>query len=75
MENTWLKLGMHAKCFYVSMSEIVHKDPIEWCRAVLEAEIIDWNSFGFKGKIDKVKVTLIYLFTILFVEGLIYIIA
>ena len=40
------------------MNEIVHRDPIEIYRAVLNAEIIDWNSFDFDGKIVKVKVSM-----------------
>ena len=38
---------------------MVHKDPIKRYRAVLESEIIDWDSFDFNGEIFKVKVIMI----------------
>ena len=41
------------------MSEIVHTDPNERWRAVLEAETIDCNSFDFNEKIVRVKVGMI----------------
>ena len=34
---------------HLNLSEIVHKDPIERYRSVLEAEVIDWDSFDFNG--------------------------
>ena len=34
-------------------------DAIKRCRAVLEAEIIDWDSFDFNGKSFNIKVSMI----------------
>ena len=41
------------------MSEIVYMDPMERYGALLNAGVIDWESFGFKANIIKVKVRLI----------------
>ena len=37
----------------------MHMDAIKRYKAVLNADIIDWQSIDFKGKIVKVKVRLI----------------
>ena len=48
----------------------MHMDPIKRYRAVLTDEVIDWESFDFKGKIVKVKVRLILVHIYYFVECL-----
>ena len=45
-------------------------DPIEKYRAVLNAEVIDWESFDFEAKIVKVKVRFILVHINYFVECL-----
>ena len=44
----------------------MHVDPIKRCGAVLNAEVIDWESFDFKAKIVNVKVRLILCMHVLF---------
>ena len=54
---------------YLSMMEIMHKDPIKRYKADLEAVIINWDSFDFNGKSVKVKVSkMFYVLFLLFVE-------
>ena len=44
----------------------MHLNPIKRYRAILNTEIIDWNSFDFKANIVKVKVRLILCMHIVF---------
>ena len=43
------------------MSEIIHKDLIQRYRAILEAIVIDFDSFDFNGKTVTVMVSMILL--------------
>ena len=44
----------------------MHMDPIKKNGAILNAEVIGWDSFYFKAKIVKVKVRLILCMDIMF---------